>query len=132
MDEARLVDLHRLTLTAAARSTGTAGARSVRPPASRDWSQIVDLNRIPLPADTPIIDERFAQAPPTKPAWQELADVPGKKIDGIRAYREEHGAGLAEAKNVVEDYIQSKRGTPPAHRPLIRPTGTFSPAGRRG
>ena len=32
MDEARLVDLHRLTLTAAARSTRTAGARNVCPP----------------------------------------------------------------------------------------------------
>jgi hypothetical protein len=46
--------------------------------------------------------------PPPKAAWQELADDPGQKIDAIKAYREQHSAGLVEAKKAVEDYIQGK------------------------
>ena len=34
-----------------------------------------------------------------------LADDPARKIEAIKAYREETGAGLAEAKAVVEAYI---------------------------
>jgi hypothetical protein len=46
--------------------------------------------------------------PPPKAAWQDLADDPGRKIAAIKAYREQHGVGLAEAKQAVEDYIQGK------------------------
>jgi hypothetical protein len=48
--------------------------------------------------------------PPPKSAWQELADDPGQKIAAIKAYREQHSVGLAEAKKAVEDYIQGKSG----------------------
>ena len=49
----------------------------------------------------------YVPAPP-KSVWQELADDPGHKITAIKAYREQHGGGLAEAKKAVEDYIQGK------------------------
>jgi hypothetical protein len=45
--------------------------------------------------------------PPSKPEWQELADA-GQKILAIKAYREKHSMGLAEAKKVIEDYIEGK------------------------
>jgi hypothetical protein len=34
-----------------------------------------------------------------------LADDPARKIEAIKAYREETGAGLAEAKAAVEAYL---------------------------
>lgn len=37
-----------------------------------------------------------------------LADDPARKIEAIRAYREETGAGLAEAKAAVEAYIAGR------------------------
>lgn len=40
--------------------------------------------------------------------WQRLADDPDQKIAAIKAYREEHGVGLAEAKQAVEDYIAGR------------------------
>jgi hypothetical protein len=46
--------------------------------------------------------------PPSKTAWQGLADDPMQKIAAIKAYREQNGAGLAEAKKAVEDYIQGQ------------------------
>jgi hypothetical protein len=49
----------------------------------------------------------IAYVPPSKSAWQELADA-GQKINAIKAYREQHSVGLAEAKKVVEDYIDGK------------------------
>jgi len=44
--------------------------------------------------------------PPPKAQWQELAADPSRKISAIKAYREEHGVGLAEAKQAVEEYMQ--------------------------
>jgi hypothetical protein len=38
--------------------------------------------------------------------WQELAADPTRKIAAIKAYREFHGVGLAEAKRAVEEYIE--------------------------
>jgi ribosomal protein L7/L12 len=35
---------------------------------------------------------------------KELAADPGRKIEAIKAYREETGAGLAEAKKAVESF----------------------------
>ena len=37
--------------------------------------------------------------------WQELAAEPGQKIAAIKAYREETGVGLKEAKDAVEEYM---------------------------
>jgi ribosomal protein L7/L12 len=39
-----------------------------------------------------------------------LAKDPAKKIEAIKAYREETGTGLKEAKDAVEAYIASLRG----------------------
>lgn len=36
---------------------------------------------------------------------KEIARDPGRKIEAIKAYREETGAGLAEAKAAVEAYV---------------------------
>ena len=48
--------------------------------------------------------------PAPKAAWQALADEgPARKIAAVKAYREEKGAGLAEAKRAVEDYIEGRR-----------------------
>jgi ribosomal protein L7/L12 len=38
---------------------------------------------------------------------KELATDPSRKIEAIKLYREETGAGLAEAKEAVETYQQS-------------------------
>jgi hypothetical protein len=38
-----------------------------------------------------------------------LARDPAKKIEAIKAHREETGAELAEARQVVEDYINSTK-----------------------
>jgi ribosomal protein L7/L12 len=42
-------------------------------------------------------------------AVQELARHPHCKIQAIKLYREETGAGLKEAKDAVEAYIASKK-----------------------
>jgi ribosomal protein L7/L12 len=39
---------------------------------------------------------------------QEIARDPARKIEAIKVYREESGAGLAEAKDAVELYINSQ------------------------
>lgn len=38
---------------------------------------------------------------------KELARDPARKIEAIKAHRDETGAGLAEAKQAVEDYIRT-------------------------
>ena len=38
---------------------------------------------------------------------KEIARDPARKIEAIKVYREETGAGLAEAKDMVESYINS-------------------------
>ena len=38
---------------------------------------------------------------------KEIARDPGRKIEAIKAYREETGQGLYEAKQAVEEYISS-------------------------
>jgi ribosomal protein L7/L12 len=42
--------------------------------------------------------------PPLSDRVKELASDPSRKIEAIKAYREETGAGLAEAKAAVEAY----------------------------
>jgi hypothetical protein len=44
-------------------------------------------------------------AAPLSERVKELARDPGRKIEAIKAYREETGAGLAEAKEAVEAYL---------------------------
>lgn len=39
---------------------------------------------------------------------KELARDPAQKIQAIKAYREESGAGLADAKDAIEAYIRSQ------------------------
>lgn len=49
-------------------------------------------------------------APSPKAAWQALADEgPARKIDAIKAYRDETGADLADAKRAVEEYVEGRR-----------------------
>ena len=38
---------------------------------------------------------------------KQLAADPGHKIEAIKAYREETGAGLAEAKEAIESFVSS-------------------------
>jgi ribosomal protein L7/L12 len=49
-----------------------------------------------------------ASGEPLSEAVRTLADDPTRKIHAIKVYREETGAGLAEAKGVVEAYINGR------------------------
>jgi ribosomal protein L7/L12 len=40
--------------------------------------------------------------------WQKLALDPSSKIQAIKAYRDETGAGLAEAKKAVEKWMKAR------------------------
>jgi hypothetical protein len=66
------------------------------------------LRRLELKLDAVMKHLGMEYIPPPKAAWQELADDPTRKIPAIKAYREEHGVGLAEAKRVVEDYMAGR------------------------
>jgi ribosomal protein L7/L12 len=48
------------------------------------------------------------QGLPLSERVKQLANDPSRKIEAIQAYREETGAGLAEAKEAVEAYVHSK------------------------
>jgi ribosomal protein L7/L12 len=48
------------------------------------------------------------QGLPLSDRVKSLADDPARKIEAIRVYRAETGAGLAEAKEAVEAYIHSR------------------------
>ncbi|MGC1276102.1 MAG: hypothetical protein WBC44_20555, partial [Planctomycetaceae bacterium] len=61
---------------------------------------IVDLNRIPLPVDTPIIDERFAAGPTAAAADAPAATVAGRKDGQEQSYQDGQttiGLGMAVA-----------------------------------
>ncbi|HEX4613332.1 MAG TPA: hypothetical protein VH092_34420 [Urbifossiella sp.] len=48
--------------------------------------------------------------PAPKAAWKALADEgPARKIAAVKAYREETGAGLADAKRAVEEYLAGRQ-----------------------
>lgn len=84
---------------------GTAAARSYFRPADRER-----LARVEQKIDLLLTHSGLDYTPPAKAAWQALADEgPTRKIAAIKAYREETGAGLAEAKQAVEDYIEGRR-----------------------
>ncbi len=48
------------------------------------------------------------QGLPLSERVKQLASDPARKIEAIKVYREETGAGLAEAKEAVEAYIYSR------------------------
>ncbi len=66
------------------------------------------LQRIEHKLDLILTQLGIDYVPPPKAVWQELADEPTQKIAAIKAYREQHRVGLAEAKKVVEDYIEGR------------------------
>jgi ribosomal protein L7/L12 len=68
------------------------------------------LARVEQKLDLVLIHAGVDYTSPAKAAWQALADEgPARKIAAIKAYREETGAGLADAKRTVEDYIEGRR-----------------------
>jgi ribosomal protein L7/L12 len=84
---------------------GTAAARSYFRPTDRDR-----LARVEQKLDLLLIHAGLDYTPPAKSAWQALADEgPARKIAAIKAYREETGAGLADAKRAVEAYVDGRR-----------------------
>jgi hypothetical protein len=64
------------------------------------------LKRIEHKLDLVLTHLGVDYAPPPKATWQELAGDPARKIAAIKAYREQHGVGLAAAKRAVEDYME--------------------------
>ena len=84
---------------------GAVVARASLGPANRDR-----LTRVEQKLDLLLTHAGLDHTPATKAAWQALADEgPARKIAAIKAYREETGAGLADAKQAVEEYIEGRR-----------------------
>jgi len=81
--------------------SGGAAARVYLRPVDRER-----LERVEHKLDLILTHLGLDYTPPPKAAWQELAADPSQKISAIKAYREEHGVGLAEAKRAVEEYMQ--------------------------
>ncbi len=79
---------------------GTAASTRVRSPDPEL------LRRVEQKLDLILSHLGIDYVPPPKSSWQKLASDPMKKIAAIKAYREQHDVGLAEAKKAVEDYIQ--------------------------
>jgi ribosomal protein L7/L12 len=85
---------------------GAAAARSLFGPADRER-----LARVEQKLDLLLTHAGLDYTPTPKAAWQGLADEgPARKIAAIKAYREETGAGLAEAKRAIEEYVDGRRG----------------------
>lgn len=83
---------------------GSAAAASYFRPADRDR-----LARVEQKLDLLLTFAGLDYTPPSKAAWQALADEgPARKIAAIKAYREQTGAGLAEAKRTVEEYLEGR------------------------
>ena len=83
---------------------GAAAARSLFGPADRDR-----LARVEQKLDLLLTHAGLDYTPPAKSTWQALADEgPARKIAAIKVYREETGAGLAEAKRAVEEYLAGR------------------------
>lgn len=84
---------------------GTVAAQSYFRPADRDR-----LVRVEQKLDLLLTDAGVEYTPTAKAAWQTLVDEGlAGKIAAIKAYREETGVGLAEAKRAVEEYIEGRR-----------------------
>jgi ribosomal protein L7/L12 len=87
-------------------SGGTAAARSYFQPVDR-----ARLARVEQKVELLLTHAGLDYTPSPKTTWQGLADDgPARKIAAITAYREETGAGLAEAKRAVEEYIAAQQG----------------------
>jgi hypothetical protein len=82
---------------------GGAAASAYLRPAERDR-----LQRVEHKLDLVLTHLGIEYIPPPKAGWQELADDPARKIEAVKVYREQHGAGLFEAKKAVEDYIAGR------------------------
>jgi hypothetical protein len=79
--------------------------------ATKLWpTERVRLARLEEKLDLLLTHAGLDYTPPPKAQWQGLADEgPARKISAIKAYREETGSGLAEAKRAVEEYIEGRR-----------------------
>jgi hypothetical protein len=95
-----LSDFAVILLIVAVFSGGAAATAYARPPASDR------LERVEHKLDLILTHLGLDYTPPPKAPWQELAADPSRKIAAIKAYREQHGAGLAEAKRAVEEYMR--------------------------
>jgi ribosomal protein L7/L12 len=84
---------------------GAAAARASFGPANRDR-----LARVEQKLDLLLTHAGLDYTPAPKAAWQALADEgPARKIAAIKAFRDETGAGLVEAKRAVKEYIEGRR-----------------------
>jgi hypothetical protein len=66
------------------------------------------LERVEQKLDLILTHLGLHYTPTPKAQWQELAADPSRKISAIKAYREEHRVGLAEAKRAVEEYMRNR------------------------
>lgn len=82
---------------------GGAAATAYLRPADRER-----LRRIEHKLDLILTHLGIEYVAPARAAWQQLADDPVQKIAAVKAYREEKGVGLAEAKKAVEDYVEGR------------------------
>jgi ribosomal protein L7/L12 len=86
-------------------TSGTAVARASIGPANRDR-----LARVEEKLDLLLTHAGLDYTPAPKATWQAVADEgPARKIAAIKAYRDETGAGLAEAKRAVEEYMEGRQ-----------------------
>ncbi len=63
------------------------------------------LFRVEQKVDLIMTELGLKYTPPAEENWQALANDPARKIAAIKAYREQHGVGLKDAKDAVERYI---------------------------
>ncbi len=63
------------------------------------------LLRIEQKLDLIMMHLGLKYVPPAEENWQALANDPARKIAAIKAYREQHGVGLKDAKDAVERYV---------------------------
>ena len=100
-----LTDFAIIAAIVAVLAGGAATAASYFRPADRDR-----LARVEQKLDLLLTHAGVDYTPAPKAAWQALAEEgPARKIAAIKTYREETGAGLAEAKRAVEEYVEGRR-----------------------
>lgn len=83
-------------------SGGAAASARLRP---ADRSR---MRRIESKLDMVLAHLGLKYTSPSTENWQELANDPARKIEAIKAYRQQHGADLATAKQAVEYYIEGR------------------------
>ncbi len=66
------------------------------------------LERIEAKLDLMLANLGVQYVPPAQLPWQKIADDPGRKIEAIKAHRDEYGSSLAGAKRAVEDYLRGR------------------------